>query len=66
MPKTTILIETDTRELLKLIGSKGQTYDQVINGLIKINGEVNVDGEVESLPPGKSSMSGEVHSHGQL
>jgi hypothetical protein len=54
MPKTTILVETETRESLKRIGNKGQTYDQVINELIKIRGEVNVGGEVESLPSSKS------------
>jgi hypothetical protein len=42
MPKTTILVETETRESLKRIGSKGQTYDQVINELIKVKGEENV------------------------
>jgi hypothetical protein len=35
MPKTTILVETKTRESLKRIGNKGQTYDKVINDLIK-------------------------------
>jgi hypothetical protein len=65
MPKTTILVETETRELLKRIGSKGQTYDQVISGLIKINGEVNVDGEAESLPSSKSSMFTGEQSHEQ-
>jgi hypothetical protein len=68
MVKRTILVETRTRELLKELGKKAQTYDQVINELIQIKRkiEVNVDGEVESLPSSKSSMSGEVHPHGQL
>jgi hypothetical protein len=68
MVKRTILVETRTRELLKGLGKKDQTYDQVINELIQTKRkiEVNVDGEVESLPSSKSSMSGEVHSRGQL
>jgi hypothetical protein len=32
--KTTILVEKATRELLKQLGSKGQTYDELINFLI--------------------------------
>lgn len=35
MPKSTILIETSTRERLKEIGRKGQTYDELINHLLK-------------------------------
>lgn len=35
MAKSTILVETGTRKLLKQIGTKGQTYDQVIKELIK-------------------------------
>jgi hypothetical protein len=68
MVKRTILVETRTRELLKELGKKDQTYDQVINELIQIKRkiEVNVDGEVEILSSSKSSMSGEVHPHGQL
>ncbi|PWU79310.1 MAG: hypothetical protein DLM72_18140 [Candidatus Nitrosopolaris wilkensis] len=34
MTKTTILVEDSTREQLRHIGTKGQTYDDVINGLI--------------------------------
>jgi hypothetical protein len=30
MPKSTILIEKDTRKQLKLLGMKGQSYDEVI------------------------------------
>jgi hypothetical protein len=41
MPKTTILVETNTRESLKRIGNKGQTYDQIVNDLIKIKGEAD-------------------------
>ena len=34
MPKTTILVENETREKLKQIGRKNQTYDDVINELV--------------------------------
>ena len=35
MSKTTILIENATREKLKEIGRKNQTYDTLINDLIE-------------------------------
>jgi hypothetical protein len=35
MSKTTIVVESKTRDLLKEMGSKGQTYDQLIKELIK-------------------------------
>jgi hypothetical protein len=35
MSKTTILVESETRERLRRIGRKNQTYDQLINELIK-------------------------------
>jgi predicted CopG family antitoxin len=41
MPKTTILVEDSTRQKLRQIGRKEQTYDQVINELIKIKDEGN-------------------------
>jgi predicted CopG family antitoxin len=34
MPKTTILIETKTREELRLMGIKGESYDDIIRRLI--------------------------------
>jgi hypothetical protein len=34
MSKTTIIIESDTRERLKQVGFKGQTYDLIINSLL--------------------------------
>jgi hypothetical protein len=34
MRKTTVLVEIDTRELLRKIGRKEQTYDQLIRELI--------------------------------
>jgi len=35
VPKTTILVETKTREKLRLLGSKGESYDTIILRLIK-------------------------------
>lgn len=35
MSKSTILIDSKTREGLKQIGRKGQTYDELINELLK-------------------------------
>ena len=35
MVKTTILVEKQTREILRKIGTKGQTYDQVIIQLLQ-------------------------------
>ena len=47
MRKSTILIESITRERLKQMGRKGQSYDQLINQLIekKVN---SVDRRIES------------------
>jgi hypothetical protein len=35
--KTTIIVEESTRESLKEIGKKGESYDQIIRTLLKIN-----------------------------
>jgi hypothetical protein len=35
MPKTTILIETKTREELRLMGTKGESYDVIIRRLME-------------------------------
>jgi hypothetical protein len=35
MVKTTILVEKTTRDILKQIGTKGQSYDNLINWLIR-------------------------------
>jgi hypothetical protein len=37
MDKSTILIRNITRERLKYVGAKGQTYDDLINQLIDMN-----------------------------
>ena len=34
LPKTTILIETKTREELRLMGTKGESYDVIIRRLM--------------------------------
>ena len=36
MSKTTILVESETRERLREIGKKNQTYDDLIKELIKL------------------------------
>jgi hypothetical protein len=36
MSTTTILLKRKTRDELKVMGSKGQTYDQLIRELIKL------------------------------
>jgi hypothetical protein len=35
--RTTILVEKTTRDVLKQLGSKGQSYDNLINWLISTN-----------------------------
>ena len=35
LPKTTILIETKTREELRLLGTKGESYDTIIRRLME-------------------------------
>lgn len=48
MSKTSILIETETRQLLRRIGRKEQTYDQLINELIVTNkGKILPDSRTE-------------------
>jgi hypothetical protein len=43
MVKTTILVETHTRDRLKQLGMKGQTYDWIINGLMNTTREGGKD-----------------------
>jgi hypothetical protein len=35
LAKTTILVEKTTRDVLKQLGTKGQSYDNLINWLIR-------------------------------
>ena len=37
MVKTTILVEKTTRDVLRHLGTKGQSYDNLISQLIRIN-----------------------------
>jgi hypothetical protein len=56
--KSTILIESKTRENLKQLGTKGQTYDQLINELItKTKSKDSPDRRVESLQSSESSST---------
>jgi predicted CopG family antitoxin len=43
MTQGTILIKNITRERLKQIGSKGQSYDQLINDLIELKRKSSQD-----------------------
>jgi hypothetical protein len=56
MSKTTILVESTTRELLKHIGRKDQTYDELINTLIKSrkNSQDSLDNRIASLRSSES------------
>jgi predicted CopG family antitoxin len=55
--KTTIVIKTTTREKLRHIGRKNQTYDQLINELIerKGNSQDLLDGRFATLPLSESA-----------
>ena len=57
MSKTTILVENTTREKLRQIGRKNQTYDDLITELIKTkisNGD-SLDSRFASLQSSESS-----------
>jgi hypothetical protein len=55
--KTSIVIENSTRELLKHIARKDQTYDQLINALIKSrkSNQDSLDDRIASLGSNESS-----------
>jgi hypothetical protein len=57
MMKTSIVIENSTRELLKHIARKDQTYDQLINVLIKSrkSNQDSLDDRIASLTSSESS-----------
>jgi hypothetical protein len=60
---STILIRNKTRELLKKIGRKNQTYDQLINELIKTkSGQDSLDRGFESLQSSESRSPQELMS----
>lgn len=41
--KTTILVEKATRDILKQLGTKGQSYDNLINWLIGIKSRQTIE-----------------------
>ncbi|MBI1974082.1 hypothetical protein HYS54_04680 [Candidatus Micrarchaeota archaeon] len=47
---TTLLVRKETRDALKALGQKGETYDQIIQRLI--SGQRGPHPSVHSLPPG--------------
>jgi hypothetical protein len=48
MSKSTILIESITREKLKQIGRKGETYDDLINQLLQKKKENSLENALEA------------------
>jgi hypothetical protein len=53
--KTNILIENATKELLKQIGRKSQTYDEIINELINTKTKQDsLDSRFGTLPSSES------------
>jgi predicted CopG family antitoxin len=52
--RTTVLVESSTRERLKKIGKKGQSYDDLINELIDSKNKDSLDGRFASLQSSES------------
>lgn len=52
VPRTTIPLEMETRDRLKELGSKGETYDELVNRLIDhyIESQEVEEGEIEFDP----------------
>lgn len=64
MVKTTILVESTTRQRLQQIGRKNQTYDEIINELIeKQNIHGQLDSRFDSLNSSKRSTESEWNSY---
>jgi hypothetical protein len=57
MSKTTILVESTTREHLKQLGIKGQTYDELITQLIELKRKQDSFGYRASNPQPSESRS---------
>jgi predicted CopG family antitoxin len=55
MTKTTVLVELSTRERLKKIGKKGQSYDELINELIDRENKDSLDRGFASLQSSESN-----------
>ncbi|MHB1470914.1 MAG: DUF7557 family protein [Thermoplasmataceae archaeon] len=49
MVQTTIQVSKETREKLKNIGSKGQTYDEIIEKLLEIRQKVMFFNELDRI-----------------
>ena len=49
MVQTTIQVSMETRERLKKIGSKGQTYDEIIDKLLEIGQKVMFFNELDRI-----------------
>ncbi|MCL4446997.1 MAG: hypothetical protein M0Z77_11590 [Thermoplasmatales archaeon] len=49
MSQTTIQVSKETRERLKKLGRKGQTYDEVIENLIEINRKAMFFNELDRI-----------------
>ncbi len=49
MVQTTIQVSKETREKLKKIGSKGQTYDEIIEKLLEIGQKVAFFSELDRI-----------------
>lgn len=45
MPRTTISLDTETRDRLKSLGRKGETYDELVNRLIDHYLRIEEEGE---------------------
>ena len=61
---STIFIKTATRERLKNLGIKGQTYDELINQLIDVKNAfqhyVQINLPVRVSEPGRNSVKGDA------
>jgi len=59
MPKTTILLEMETRQLLRKVGRKEQTYDMLIKELVakceKCEKEKELSGSGHGFPTGTAA-----------
>ncbi|EQB72930.1 MAG: DUF7557 family protein [Thermoplasmataceae archaeon] len=49
MTQTTIQVSTETREKLKKLGRKGQTYEEVIENLIEISKKAMFFSELDRI-----------------
>lgn len=49
MEQTTIQVSKETREKLKNIGKKGQTYDEIIENLLEISRKVMFFNDLDKI-----------------